>query len=180
MKRTCTDQQRTSTHQNRCLRDPCSHTSEGRGTGSPKKQWKKVSGSPPPHRGSNLGHETSCSDQHATLRRDEGESKPSTRTFLLSELLPRECSTPRQLSHHRGTPTNPSSPGGLLVSAEQECGWERKCPHPHPTWHTSSTGQPGQGIHTRARAPVCVKQEQPVGKHRQVLLAQLPMDGHKS
>ena len=49
---------------------------------------------------------------------------------------------------------------------------------PHSAWCTSSAGQPGQGIHTRAPAPACVKLPCPVDKHRQALLAQLPRDGH--
>ena len=86
-----------------------------------------------------------------------------------------------QLSHCRGTCTKLSSPGRLLVSAEQVHWWEIKSPLPtHPIWCTSLAGWPGQRIHTRTPVPACVKQQWPAGKHTQTLLAQLTTDRHNS
>ena len=123
MKKTLINQQKTYTQHNRCLRDPCSHTSESGGAGTPRRWWKEVGRSPLPFQRQRTIPGTYTVASVQLWEEKEEKAALCRRAFALgvaSHL--QERSTLRWQSNSRVSLTKQSSPDMQPMSTEQEYG----------------------------------------------------------
>ena len=166
MKRIVANKEKTFTRDNRCLRDPSRHMSEGRGAEPhPSRQWEEVGRSLLPAEWQPFGCGTSCGAWHMTWRR-MGERQPSTGILSLLELP-----QPVGMLHTKAAKQLWGCPHQAKQPRQAESEWRaevcrttcRKERTPL-TWCIGSPSPSEQGIPDRVPVPMCVKQQQPAGR----------------